>query len=942
MNDTPMIRLSTWNVCLGLKNKKDYVYNETKQNEIDICLLQEVEIETGFNEELLTAKDYVIEVENNAKKSRTAIILKDNIDYIRRRDLELCDYGIVIIDVNVSKKYRVINVYRSFNPPNGVTPLAFFERQLQIINQALANLNGREIIISGDFNLDDSKRYATDYRNKHYFEKMSEIFDELDLIQLIDQPTWHRTVNNVTKSSILDHIYVRNPHVISNIVMSTPLVGDHKLVKFELSGSRPLPKQIIRRNWSLYTKEKLLVELASEPFNIETDSVQDTWNLFENALINITDKLAPLSTVKSTFNTKSNQNAHIKRKLNLRRKLLNKLRLNPSNVIRDRVKHLNIEIKQHFAEQKSFFVRKKIIPGNSKTLWEAVKIAKDIHTPKLPPKMSLENIEIQNIDLPDVFAQFFENKVNKIVNDQQISDSVYNGKRKIWTVDHHFMSIDNILEAVKSLKSKISEGYDRIPQRILVEGIEILKYPLSYLFNQIYETKKIPEQWLISKVIPIHKKGNKTKIENYRPISNLCSTSKIFEKLILKRIQKIELLKGVDLTGKPQHGFKAKHSTGTACINIQSVIARALDGDDYALMSTLDLSSAFDVVNVELLLRRLKILGLPGDIISLISEWLTNRYFYVGIDGENSYIRHCGVGTVQGSILGPILYALFVSPLFDLEKMTLFADDNYVIVRNKHLPELLLEMKRTLEAITKWLVQSGLKVNDEKTEICLFSRKDTPPVKISLNGTVLTSKTHMKVLGVHFDTKLNWQLQTQMAITKAKKALQAIKLIRKHFTKNELRTLIISNYYSTLYYNSEVWLIPSLTNQTKRMLISASASPLKLCCPSYHRFISFEHLHQITKRPTPSSLTKYNHALLLHKTYNAPLGDPNRIDINFNQNFNQRSLTANFYDTSHFKQGKNLVCNRLTVINNTIPLDWLNLPFHLFKIKAKRIFLPPT
>ena len=104
-------------------------------------------------------------------------------------------------------------------------------------------------------------------------------------------------------------------------------------------------------------------------------------------------------------------------------------------------------------------------------------------------------------------------------------------------------------------------------------------------------------------------------------------------------------------------------------------------------------------------------------------------------------------------------------------------------------------------------------------------------------------------------------------------------------------------------------------------------------------FISFEHLNQITKT---SSVTKYNHALEIRKTYNAPLGAPNRVDIHFNQNFNQRSLKANFYDTSHFKQGKNLVCNRLTVINNTIPLDWLNLPFHLFKIKAKSVFLPPT
>ena len=97
MNDTPMIRLSTWNVCLGLKNKKDYIYNEIKQNEIDICLLQEVEIETGFNEELLTAKDYVIEVENNAKKSRTAIILKDNIDYIGRRDQDQVIMGLWLL-----------------------------------------------------------------------------------------------------------------------------------------------------------------------------------------------------------------------------------------------------------------------------------------------------------------------------------------------------------------------------------------------------------------------------------------------------------------------------------------------------------------------------------------------------------------------------------------------------------------------------------------------------------------------------------------------------------------------------------------------------------------------------------------------------------------------------------------------------------------------------
>ena len=166
-------------------------------------------------------------------------------------------------------------------------------------------------------------------------------------------------------------------------------------------------------------------------------------------------------------------------------------------------------------------------------------------------------------------------------------------------------------------------------------------------------------------------------------ISKLCSCSKNFEKLILQRIKDIEIDQKVDLTGKSQHGFKAKHSTLTAGLQIQSLIASALDGDSYGLMASLDLSAAFDVVDVQLLLKRLEIIGLPDDIRILVRNWLSSRYFYVDIDGKSSYVHETGVGTVQGSILGPLLYALFVSPILDLEKLTLFADDNYAIVWNK-------------------------------------------------------------------------------------------------------------------------------------------------------------------------------------------------------------------------------------------------------------------
>ena len=144
-----MIKIATWNVCLGLKNKKDYIYDVITQKEINICLLQEAEIEANYDTNLLTHKDFKIEVEKNKKKARVATIIKNNIEYVRRTDLEIEDFGIIIIDIKIPYTYRIVNVYRSFNPQNGLTPLNFFETQLQIIKTASEDLKGIQLIITG-------------------------------------------------------------------------------------------------------------------------------------------------------------------------------------------------------------------------------------------------------------------------------------------------------------------------------------------------------------------------------------------------------------------------------------------------------------------------------------------------------------------------------------------------------------------------------------------------------------------------------------------------------------------------------------------------------------------------------------------------------------------------------------------------------------------------
>ena len=344
-----------------------------------------------------------------------------------------------------------------------------------------------------------------------------------------------------------------------------------------------------------------------------------------------------------------------------------------------------------------------IVPGNSKSLWNAVNLAKDINPNKIPPQMKHEGTLILNSDLSDAFADFFDMKVKNIVTSCKVEDDVYNGRKKLHCNDKNFINESNVQKALESIKIKNCEGYDRLPQRILNEGKTILIKPVTKLFELIYHNKIIPEQWSISKIIPIFKKGSKTDIENYRPIANLCSMTKVYEQLIINRLREIEQESGIDITGNPQHGFKPKRSTGTASLTLQSVLSHALDSGNYGVMASIDLSAAFDVVNIKLLIKRLKIIGIPKDVISLIEIWLNNRMFYVDINGNASYLKTSDTGTIQGSRLGPILYAIYISPIFDLEKMTNYADDNFIIKTNKNLTPLIVDLRKSLEAITKWL-----------------------------------------------------------------------------------------------------------------------------------------------------------------------------------------------------------------------------------------------
>ena len=934
------MKIATWNVCLGLKNKKIYVREKILEEQIDICCIQECDIPSDYPSNILSFRNYNLEVENNSIKARCCTFVRSSMGYIRRNDLEGEDNNIVILEITLnSNKFLIINIYRSFSPQGGVSPDVRFTTQLGIIKDAIIRNSNMTPVLLGDFNLDYNKIHNINYNNKRLFELLNNTILDCNLIQLVDFTTWSRNIAGIIKESMIDHVYIKDTTVIKSLTHLTPAIGDHRLITLTLLESREPPTKSLKRNWKYYSKDLLLNKLSICTFDYNITNVQQFWNHLENKIICVVDSVAPLTEFTNNLITATCPQNLVKPLINKKRRLLKDYKLTKNLVKLEEIKILNNKIVNLCKINKRNSIRRCIIPGNNKSLWNAVNLAKDVNPNSIPKIMKHNGIEIAVSNLSDAFADFFDKKVKDIVSTCEVDNDVYNGTRKVTSPNSNFVTIENVNNVLKSMKIKNCEGYDRIPQRILNEGSDCLLYPITHLLKLVYENKQIPHQWSISKIIPIHKKGPKTNIENYRPIANLCSMTKVFEQLIINRIREIEKLNLIDITGNPQHGFKQKRSTATAGLTIQSLLSHALDRNEYALMSSIDLSAAFDVVNVKLLVKRLRIVGLPSDVIELIKIWLSNRMFYVDINGSCSYIKTSESGTIQGSRLGPILYAIYVSPLFDIEKMTNYADDNLIVRWNNSLVELITDMEKSLEAITKWLKKSGLKVNESKTEICLFHRLPQNCVTLTVNGFPIQSKQNMNVLGVLFDSRLQWHDQIALTIKKSNAALHGLKQIRYFFNPNELLTLITSNYYSILYYNSEIWNIPTLHIDAKQKLLSASANALKICTPSYHDRMSFIELHTINKRGTPTQMCNYKLALLLYKLINERIPYLDWMDLNFQQTFNSRQYNFNFYSINTYRVGCNNICNRLRVLNGKIDLNSINQSYDSFKVMSKELLL---
>ena len=314
---------------------------------------------------------------------------------------------------------------------------------------------------------------------------------------------------------------------------------------------------------------------------------------------------------------------------------------------------------------------------------------------------------------------------------------------------------------ISSLNPKKAIGPNSIPSNILQMLKTDISYPLAIIFNISLRTGVYPDLLKIAKTIPIYKKGSKLITSNYRPISLLSNLNKILEKLMHNRVYKF--LEDHRHIYKLQFGFRKKHSTNHALIEITEKIRKALDNNSYACGIFIDLQKAFDTVNRTILLTKLAHYGIRGVTNRWFESYLLNRKQYVSNQGFDSDTKVIKNGIPQGSVLGPLLFAIYINDLHDAitnSSVYHFADDTNLLNINKSPKRMQVQMNQDLKNLYKWLLANKISLNCSKTELIFFHQPGRKiqnfDFKIKINGHRIIPTDHIKYLGVYLDSTV-WQ-----------------------------------------------------------------------------------------------------------------------------------------------------------------------------------------
>lgn len=334
--------------------------------------------------------------------------------------------------------------------------------------------------------------------------------------------------------------------------------------------------------------------------------------------------------------------------------------------------------------------------------------------------------------------------------------------------------------------------------------------PLTYAINLSFSEGKFPTTLKATTVIPLHKKGERESIENYRPVNILPIFAKVYEHLMNKKL--INFLSKHKIINSHQHGFIEGRNTDSALFDLLSHAYEALDNREHVFGLFIDLSKAFDCINHEILLHKLNLIGVRGVANEWFASYLRDRSQRVRCHDMISSKLEVSMGIPQGSSLSPTLFVIFINDLAScLEEgeahMVNYADDINVVIKNKTLRESVNNVRKVYEKIDRWMTDNRLLINETKTSCVLFQSGRAIPMEdiILNNNNKITSIQSTPVLGLIVDCQLKWMEHISKLCQKLGRVCYAIRTLKRTCNINCLQTFYHSNFLSCMRFGIVHW-----------------------------------------------------------------------------------------------------------------------------------------
>ena len=571
---------------------------------------------------------------------------------------------------------------------------------------------------------------------------------------------------------MIDHIYCNVATNINSIKVPEIGLSDHFPIFLTRKTNCIEPKlshhTINYRSFKLFDEQLFLNELQSAPWHIIKifDDTNDTLETWSSMFLEIVDKHMPLKTLKYKQQPKW-----------LTPDIIEAMRT------RDRYKSLNDDLQYKIWRNRVVSLIKQskkaqytaIIDENNNNPSSVWKLFKEIGINKRKSNVSIPTVKIDGEEAEDptimanAFNKFFvsiaSNLKEPIENsnfeklkafcDNQVSDGT------IFSIPE--ISQEYIEKFLKHIDVSKATGCDNIGPRLLKIAAPYIAESITYICNQSIKNSQFPEKWKEAKVTPLHKGGPKEDINNYRPISILPVISKLLEKHIHDSL--IAFLTRYQLLHKNQSGFRPNHSCETALIGMVCKWLDSINRGSLIGSVMIDFKKAFDLVDHSILLKKLKHYKLSDNTLSWFASYLSSRKQKVSLNNITSDDEIITDGVPQGSILGPLLFLMFINdlPLYtDSANTDFYADDTTLYVCGKSLEIIERNLQIALDCLAKWCKCNGMLINTTKTKVILITthQKRTSLINgqlsLNLNDDRLNMITNDKVLGIVLDNNLTW------------------------------------------------------------------------------------------------------------------------------------------------------------------------------------------